>query len=157
MLRCLANFVILLIGLAALTLGATSCAAVERVELPESRSDEASPIMYPTEQAVIIRLKLTDGAFGSSGEIAALQALEDEITSAVDEASVGEVDGNEVGNGEYVLYTYGPDADELYKVIAPILMSSPSAKGGQATIRYGDASDPSAGEMQVTWDAAPRN
>jgi hypothetical protein len=155
MLRCLANLLTLSIGVVAVTSAAAGYAASDRIELSASGSDEDPSIMHPTEQAVIVRLKFKNGDFGSSDEVAALQALEDEIASAVDDASVGEVDGNEIGAGEYVLYTYGPDADRLYQVMAPILKSAPSAQGGQATLRYGDAGDPSAREIEVAWDAAP--
>ncbi|WP_406159019.1 hypothetical protein [Streptomyces canus] len=37
------------------------------------------------------------------------------MAAAVEEAGVGEVDGNEFGGGEVVLYAYGPDAQALFK------------------------------------------
>jgi len=47
------------------------------------------------------------------------------MESAVEKAGVGEVDGNEFGGGEAVLYAYGPDADALFKVMEPMLRSLP--------------------------------
>jgi len=45
-------------------------------------------------------------------------ALEDELTAAIEQVHAGEFDGNEVGDGEAVLYMYGPDADALYAAVA---------------------------------------
>ncbi|MER5918367.1 hypothetical protein ABT124_51215 [Streptomyces sp. NPDC001982] len=45
------------------------------------------------------------------------------MAAAVEAAGVGEVDGNEFGGGEAVLYAYGADAEALFKVMEPILRS----------------------------------
>ncbi|MEU9781158.1 hypothetical protein AB0H92_09335 [Streptomyces phaeochromogenes] len=47
------------------------------------------------------------------------------MTVAVEEAGVGEVDGNEFGGGEAVVYAYGQDAEALFKVMEPTLRSLP--------------------------------
>jgi hypothetical protein len=43
----------------------------------------------------------------------------------IEQADVGEFDGNEYGGGEVVPYAYGPDADTLFAVMAPILNDLP--------------------------------
>src|SRR5262249_42893101 len=58
------------------------------------------------EQAVIVHLWLRDGGFGSPDERKAIEALEDQIELAIDEASAGEFDGNEFGGGECVLFLH---------------------------------------------------
>jgi hypothetical protein len=103
------------------------------------------------EQAVIVHLRLRDDLFGSPDERTAIEALEDQIELAIDEASAGEFDGNEFGGGECVLFMYGPDADRLYGVIEPLLKAAPAATGGYALKRYGEADDATAPEVRVTW------
>ena len=103
------------------------------------------------EQAVLVHLRLRDGRFGSPDERKAIEVLEDQIQFAIDEASAGEFDGNEFGGGECVLFTYGPDADRLYRVIEPLLKAAPAAAGGYAIKRYGEAHDAASLEVRVTW------
>ncbi|WP_246811386.1 hypothetical protein [Mesorhizobium sp. AA22] len=91
------------------------------------------------EQAVIVYLLLNDGQFGTSKERASIFALEDRLEQVVGNASVGEFDGDEFGDGKCILYMYGPDAERLFFVIEPVLKSSPAAVGGYAIKRFGKA------------------
>jgi hypothetical protein len=103
------------------------------------------------EEAVIIRLRLRGGQFGSPEERDAMMALEDGLRQAIEEASAGEFDGDEFGGGECVLFMYSPDADRLFGVIEPLLKAAPEAAGGYAVKRYGEAHDATAREVRVTW------
>ncbi|RWF79628.1 MAG: hypothetical protein EOS26_01330 [Mesorhizobium sp.] len=103
------------------------------------------------EQAEIVYLLLNDGQFGTSKERASILALEDRLEQVVGNASVGEFDGDEFGDGKCILYMYGPDAERLFVVIEPVLRSSPAAVGGYAIKRFGKAADSSAREVRVTW------
>lgn len=77
-----------------------------------------------TEQAVVARYRLSDDEYGSRAEREAIFDAECAMAVAVEEAGVGEVDGNEFGGGEAVLYAYGPDA-AVFKVMEPTLRSLP--------------------------------
>ncbi|MET9088433.1 hypothetical protein ABZX77_42235 [Streptomyces sp. NPDC004237] len=77
------------------------------------------------EQAVIIHYRLSDDQYGSRAERESIFDAERALSAAVEEAGVGEVDGNEFGGGEAVLYTYGVDAEALFKVMEPTLRSLP--------------------------------
>ncbi|MFD0066887.1 hypothetical protein [Streptomyces sp. NPDC056690] len=77
------------------------------------------------EQAVIAHYRLSDDQYGSPAEREAVYDAERAMTNAVEEAGVGEVDGNEFGGGEAVLYAYGADAEALFKVMEPTLRSLP--------------------------------
>jgi hypothetical protein len=101
------------------------------------------------EHAVIVHLKLDDDGFGSAEKRESINELQDELADAIDEAEAGEFDGDEFGEGECVLFMYGPDADVLFDTIKPILKGSTHAKGGFAIKRYGEASDPKAREVKV--------
>lgn len=101
------------------------------------------------EHAVIVHLRLDDDGFGSDEKRESINELTDAIADAIEEAESGEFDGNEFGEGECVLFMYGPDADSLFETIKPILKKSPHAKDGFAIKRYGDAADPKAKEVKV--------
>ncbi|WP_217171429.1 hypothetical protein [Streptomyces sp. AC512_CC834] len=77
------------------------------------------------EQAVIAHYRLSDDQYGSLAEREAIYDAERAMTSAVEEAGVGEVDGNEFGGGNAVLYAYGADAEALFKAMEPTLRSLP--------------------------------
>ncbi|MFG3017378.1 hypothetical protein ACGFZQ_02295 [Streptomyces sp. NPDC048254] len=77
------------------------------------------------EEAVIARYRLSDDQYGSRAERETIFAAERTMTAAVEEARVGEVDGNEFGGGEAVLYAYGADAEALFKVMEPTLRGVP--------------------------------
>lgn len=101
------------------------------------------------EHAVIVRLRLSDDAFGSDEDREAMDRLEEELIVAIEEADAGEFDGMETGQGEYVFFMYGPDADRLFKAVEPALRASPATRGGFAVKRYGEATDPTAKEVRV--------
>ncbi|MGX6600790.1 hypothetical protein ACWKSP_01435 [Micromonosporaceae bacterium Da 78-11] len=70
------------------------------------------------------------------------------LTTAIKSAGVGELDGNEFGGGEVVLYTYGPDASRLFSAMEADLRAF-SARPAHAVLRYGEASDPVAIEQRI--------
>jgi hypothetical protein len=103
------------------------------------------------KQAVIVHLRLSDDRFGSREERDLLFDLGDLLNKVIEDAAVGEFDGDEFGQGECVLFMYGPDADRLYSVIEPVLKATPLAIGGYAIKQYGEADDLNAREVSVTW------
>jgi hypothetical protein len=64
-------------------------------------------------------------------------ALEESLSAAIADSMAGEFDGNEVGDGQAILYMYGPDADALYSAIAPIVRAAEIAIDGVVVRRYG--------------------
>jgi hypothetical protein len=100
------------------------------------------------EQAVIARYRLTGDGFGSASDWAMVREAQGVLRDAIKAADVGELDGNEFGGGEVVLYAYGPDADALYAAMAPGLRHLP-LRPAQVTLRYGSASDRGVAERQV--------
>src|ERR1700722_10343864 len=75
----------------------------------------------PVEHAVIARYRLTGGGFGLDTERAAIRRARHSLAEAIEQAGVGEFDGNEFGRGAVVLYAYGPDADALFAVMGDTL------------------------------------
>jgi hypothetical protein len=66
-------------------------------------------------------------------------ALGDEIQIAVAEAKVGDYDGHALpadgSEGRY--FINGPDAEAIFRVIAPVLEASPLMRGATVTLRFG--------------------
>jgi hypothetical protein len=72
-----------------------------------------------------------------------LEELEENLRAALESASVGAYDGNELAVdaiGMSTLYMYGPDADGLFEVAAPNLKASSLMTGATAIKRYGPPS-----------------
>ena len=70
-------------------------------------------------------------------DAARLHALERRLEGAIKRAGAGALGESELhvdGNDEY-LYMFGPDADRLYRVTAPILKSSQLMNGAEVTER----------------------
>lgn len=71
-------------------------------------------------------------------DAARIHALERRLEGAIKHARAGELGETELhvdGNDGY-LYMFGPDADRLYRVTAPILKSSRLMNGAEVTERY---------------------
>ena len=99
-----------------------------------------------SEHAVIVHFNRPIGG------LQALYTLEDRLTEAIEQAGVGEFDGNEVAidlsHGTF--FMYGPNADALFAVVKPILQETSFMAGAEVIRRYGEADDPSAREVRLT-------
>jgi hypothetical protein len=65
--------------------------------------------------------------------------LEEALMAAVEQSGMGEFDGNEIAmdNSTCEYFMYGPNADDLFAVVRPILETSSIVVEGVATLRYG--------------------
>ena len=100
------------------------------------------------EHALITHMPLSDDELGTDDEREHVFELEGRVGEAV-AALGGEHDGNEFGDGEAVLYTYGPNADALLDAMRESLSGFPTRPGAYAIKRYGCADDPDAREERV--------
>jgi hypothetical protein len=77
--------------------------------------------------------------------------FEEQLRKAIDQAGVGEFDGNELAfdGSDGWIYMYAEDIDSLLGVVWPILSNTTVLKNAMATLRYGRADDPLAKEVQV--------
>lgn len=97
------------------------------------------------EHAVIARFRLGGDGLGESDQWSQVFEAERSMGAAVAAAGVGEVDGNEFGGGEVVIFAYGPDADALYRVMEPDLRALPF-RPAHVVLRYGEPDDDVASE-----------
>jgi hypothetical protein len=93
------------------------------------------------KQAVIARFALTGEDYGTEAERQAVYDLQGRLRAAIEEAAVGEFDGNLFGGGEVELYAFGPDAKALYEVMKRHLVAFPS-RPGSVTLIFGALDDP---------------
>ena len=73
-----------------------------------------------------------------------LHRLEDELIETIDNSRVGIYDGHEVESPDLIdgkLYMFGPNAEDLYKAVKPILDNTLWLHGAQATLRFGPLND----------------
>ncbi|WP_307523269.1 hypothetical protein [Streptomyces umbrinus] len=89
------------------------------------------------EHAVIAHFRLAREGFGDAGQRERIYDAERVMGAATEKAGVGEIDGNEFGGGEAVVYAYGPDADALFEVLEPTLRSLPF-RPAHVVLRRGD-------------------
>jgi hypothetical protein len=89
------------------------------------------------EQALIITIPLHSGKTGSADGLKRLYALEDQLIVAIKESGAGEYDGNEIGEGVFTFYIYGPSAERLFSVIRPVLKKFRPPAGSYLIKRYG--------------------
>jgi hypothetical protein len=101
------------------------------------------------DQVVTLHLRLSDKKFGTDKDVESCQALEIKLDELLATASVGLVDGNEIGGGECVIFMYGQDADKLFAAVERTVRSSPLAKGGWVSKRYGSVDDDKARETRL--------
>lgn len=94
-----------------------------------------------TEQALLVHIPAA-----SHGLAVPLEAIESRLSNAITATGVGEFDGNLVGADDATLYMYGPDADQLFAVVEPILRAARLPAGSLIVKRYGR---PGAREEQV--------
>ena len=100
------------------------------------------------EHCVQVFLKLTSET-GSAEERECIAELTDKISDAIENAEVGEYDGDEYGEGVCRLFMYGPDADKLFEAVKELLVASVLSRDAYAIKRYGGASEGDAKEVRV--------
>ncbi len=95
----------------------------------------------PAEQAVIVTTDRVNMS-NFSERFDEISALEDALDQRINDAGVGEFDGNEVGPDDYTLYMYAPDAERLFAAVEDVLRGNGVTQGGKASIRSGPPGSP---------------
>ncbi|MGO8986024.1 MAG: hypothetical protein ACLQFM_14665 [Terriglobales bacterium] len=91
----------------------------------------------PAEEALIVKIPFNAQKHGANDEVERLYKLEGELIQALEHSHVGEYDGNEIGEGTFTMYAYGPSANKLLEVALPVLMKHNLPTGSYAVKRYG--------------------
>lgn len=88
--------------------------------------------------------------YGTEETRAEFRRFERTLDSALESAGAGEVDGHEIGNAEGVIWMYGPDADQLFAAIEPMLAQCPLPVK-HALLRHGDVDDPATTRRRIVF------
>jgi hypothetical protein len=121
-----------LVALAALfTLAPAGC---RRAHGPVTVADAGPP-------GVRVHIPLHGGPLGSHEERDLIYALSDRVHAAVDPADAGDVDGNEFGGGECVMFVHGGDPARVWTLVEPVLRAAEFTHGGHAELHGGRGPD----------------
>jgi len=88
------------------------------------------------EEAVLISLD-AQGLDDAVYQAYDLSTLEDLLSEQIEPDGIGELDGHEAGPEQTTIYLYGPDAEELFSRVQPILASYPLCQNSRVVIRRG--------------------
>jgi hypothetical protein len=99
------------------------------------------------QEAVIIRIRLSDDELGDGAERMAAYEVEDRLIDTIP-PSLGEVDGHEFGGGFATIFVYGPSADAMAALILPTVSAANVRAGSSVTKRYGP---PGSTEHVLEW------
>ena len=103
------------------------------------------------QQLVRLHIPLK-GDSGTKEAFAKYAALEDVLDAAATKAGVGELDGNEMGEGEYTIWLYGRDATKLAEVVKSALKGRALPKGSKLFLRHGGVNDSTAKKETIAVD-----
>ncbi len=93
-------------------------------------------IQTQNEEAVVISLDgqgLDDVVYQTHD----LSTLEDLLIEQIEPDGIGELDGHETGPTQTTIYLYGPNAEEIFSRVQPILASYPLCQNSRAVVRRG--------------------
>ena len=107
---------------------------------------EPSPLR--NEHAVIVCFQ-----YGKE-DLEPLHSLDSLLDKVIRENNVGQYDWHEIAMdlSDGSIYMYGPNAEELFKAVKPILESTDFMKGAIALLRFGPALDSNEIEVEIGVD-----
>jgi hypothetical protein len=92
----------------------------------------------PNHDAVLVHIPPSNASMRGPLEFDHLMDIEEAVIEAVDAAGTGVHDGHDIGQGEFTLFSYGPDADALWDTIRPVLVRFPKCLGARVEKRHHD-------------------
>jgi len=96
---------------------------------PDDDPTDGSGFGDPEERDLLVVLRLSNRQMGTNDERAAIALLADELAAGVEEAGIGEYDGDEYGGGECILFFCGPDEMKLLGHLRSMLQYSRYGRG----------------------------
>ena len=93
-------------------------------------------IQTQNEEAVVISLD-GQGLDDAVSHTYDLSTLEDLLSEQIEPDGIGELDGHETGPTQTTIYLYGPNAEELFSRVQPVLATYPLCQNGRVVVRRG--------------------
>lgn len=100
-----------------------------------------------SEEAVIIYLD-GQGLDHVVYELYDLSTLEDLLSARIEQDRIGQLDGHEISPTQTVIYLYGPDAEEIFSRVQPVLSIHPLCNRSRVIVRGGA---PGASQREVAF------
>lgn len=94
------------------------------------------------EHCVTVHIRSSGDGFGTWAERTSIHRLSDRLSVVIDSNGLGEYDGDEFGGGGATLYMYGPNSEQIFDAILPLLRDA-SVTVSHAVLRYGPPGAPS--------------
>jgi hypothetical protein len=113
----------------------------DRASMNAEPDTSPSPDGGDDSDAVIVQVRLGDDAFGTPEDEELLNEIERDLDAAVTDANVGMFDGVENGLGFSTLFLYGPDADQLGRVVELVLRERRLRDGSYLVKRHDSTGD----------------
>ena len=89
-----------------------------------------------SQEALLIRVRLSDDDLGSLQDDDLVHALENAVEIALAEKHAGYFDGHEFGEGWVTLFYYGESATQLFEAAVPTLLQLELRDGSCVVKRY---------------------
>src|SRR5215510_8262808 len=102
-------------------------------------SRESTVSDVTTEHSIVIRVSPPPGPSGTATDMASIAVLEEALIASIAQARAGEFDGSEFIENDVCFYAYGPNADQLFAAIRPVLLNFPAHC--HVILRYGTYQD----------------
>lgn len=110
-------------------------------ESPSKTTDSLLDGPGSHDASVIVTYTITGDGSGPDPQVDQLAQLEDRLVDAIEPKGIGELDGDEFGEGTVTLRIYGPDLDALWSKVEAILKTYP-ARPAHAELRDGGPEQP---------------
>jgi len=78
-----------------------------------------------------------------------LSEIENQLAIHFEENPIGEYDGNEIGEGQFTVWLYGADADQLAKEVQKVLGPLSVPTGSFLFLRHGSVEDENAQVQKI--------
>jgi len=102
------------------------------------------------EQWLTLTIPLSDDEFGTPEENERWQKLQDQLDEALEETTIAEVDGNEIGEGEFMIWMITTDPDKTMEIISPIVEAANIPESAVFEVRDVSDEDYDSGAMRMT-------
>ena len=123
--------------------GCSDDPVVDRTPPSSTTTPGASPLDRPGshDASVLVHFTITGDGSGPDPAVDALAELEERLVDAIEPTGIGELTGDEFGEGTVTISLYGPDLDRLWAKVQPILETY-DARPAYAELRDGGPDQP---------------
>ncbi len=102
------------------------------------------------EQWLTLTIPLSDDEFGTPEENERWQKLQDQIDEVLEGSAIAEVDGNEIGEGEFMIWMITTDPEKAMELISPVVEAANIPESAVFEVRDVSDEDYDTGAMRMT-------